>query len=113
MMKTTSLLAACFLFITNAFAQNFPEKKFQWTLHDGWSMQSSMKVSEKGDAISKTNFTTTEWYNVNVPTTIIAGLLANHVYDFDPILCQKTLKKSQDPNLINPGGSEKNLPTCF
>jgi len=101
MMKTISLLAACFLFITNAFAQNFPEKKFQWTLHDGWSMQSSMKVSEKGDAISKQNFTTTEWYNVNVPTTIIAGLLANHVYDFDPFFA-KNLEKISGPEFDKP-----------
>jgi exo-1,4-beta-D-glucosaminidase len=96
MMKTTSLLAACFLFITNVLAQNSPEKKFQWTLHDGWSMQSSMKASENGEAISQKNFSPTGWYKVNVPTTIIAGLLANHVYDFDPFFA-KNLEKISGP----------------
>ena len=53
MMKTTSLLAACFLFITNVLAQNDSQKKFQWTLHDGWAMQSSLKVPENGEVISQ------------------------------------------------------------
>lgn len=101
MMKTTSLLAACFLFITNVLAQNSPEKKFQWTLHDGWSMQSSMKASENGEAISQKNFSPTGWYKVNVPTTIIAGLLANHVYDFDPFFA-KNLEKISGPQFDKP-----------
>src|SRR3954449_3455572 len=98
MKKTALLLAACFLIITNVFAQDSSEKKFQWTLRDSWSMQSSMKVSENGEAISKQNFSTTGWYNVSVPTTIIAGLLANHVYNFDPFYA-KNFEKLADKRL--------------
>src|SRR4051794_1565887 len=101
MKKTALLLAACFLIITNVFAQDSSEKKFQWTLRDSWSMQSSMKVSENGEAISKQNFSTTGWYNVSVPTTIIAGLLANHVYDFDPFFA-KNLEKISGPQFDKP-----------
>lgn len=49
-------------------------------------MQSSLKEPIKGEEASKKDYSTAEWYKVSVPTTIIAGLLANHVYDFDPFL---------------------------
>ena len=64
-------------------------------------MQSSVKVSAKGEGISKQNFSTTGWYNVNVPTTIIAGLLANHVYNFDPFFA-KNFEKISGPQFDNP-----------
>jgi len=53
-------------------------------LEDGWQMQSEGKVADGGPALSVAGYPAMGWYNVSVPTTIIAGLLANKVYDFDP-----------------------------
>ncbi len=51
------------------------------TLHDGWTLQSSSKVgTSKGDAISAPGFATTGWYPITVPSTVLAGLVANKVY---------------------------------
>jgi exo-1,4-beta-D-glucosaminidase len=55
-------------------------------LTDGWAMQSSLTGSITGQQASQKGFNTAQWYKVSVPTTIIAGLLANHVYDFDPFM---------------------------
>jgi exo-1,4-beta-D-glucosaminidase len=53
-------------------------------LKDGWQMQSSAKVSDDGASVSREGYKTLGWYNVSVPTTVIAGLLSNKVYGFDP-----------------------------
>ena len=53
-------------------------------LRDGWEMQSALVVPATGDAVSRAGYSAAGWYKVSVPTTIIAGLLANKVYDFDP-----------------------------
>src|SRR6185312_465385 len=76
-------LLAAFAFLTGAaFAQT--PGRYSMTLHEGWQMQSATKVTDEGAAISKTGYSPAGWYKVEVPTTIIAGLLANKVYDFDP-----------------------------
>jgi len=53
-------------------------------LKSDWQMQSSVTDAAAGNIISKPGFQTANWYKVSVPTTVIAGLLANKVYDFDP-----------------------------
>ena len=56
------------------------------TLHDGWTLQSSSKLgTSKGDAISSVGFATMGWYPISVPSTVLAGLVANQVYP-DPYL---------------------------
>ena len=76
-MKKSIIIAPLFLFIAAAYAQNNSNENFQWVLKEGWKMQTSLTTRAKGEEISKQNFSTHGWYNVNVPTTIIAGLLAN------------------------------------
>ena len=49
-------------------------------LRDGWSMQSSGKVDEKGDALSTPAFHPKDWYEVSVPTTVVAALVKHKVY---------------------------------
>ncbi|MDP4211366.1 MAG: glycoside hydrolase family 2 protein [Bacteroidota bacterium] len=76
---------ACVLFILcglSVFSQQ--NNKGNIVLHDGWKMQSSMSVSAAGNEISRPSFKPVAWYAVSVPTTIIAGLLRNKHYDFDP-----------------------------
>lgn len=49
-------------------------------LADGWSLQSSGKVSETGDVISKPGYQPKGWYSVTVPTTVVAALVQQKVY---------------------------------
>ena len=70
-------------------------------LGDGWQMQSATKVSGAGAAISVPGYGVGGWYNVSVPTTIIAGLLANGKYDFDPFYGMN-FEKLKDPALDAP-----------
>ncbi len=80
-------------------------------LRDGWVMQSATKVSGTGAAVSVPGFGVGGWYNVSVPTTIIAGLLANGKYDFDPFYGMN-FEKLKDPALDAPWWFRKefNLP---
>ena len=71
------------------------------TLKDGWTMQSATKLTATGAAISQPTFSPDGWYKVSVPTTIIAGLLANNVYDFDPFYGMN-LEKLNDPKFDSP-----------
>src|SRR5438552_7879868 len=50
------------------------------TLRDGWSLQSSCKVDKPGEVISTQKFLPTGWYTVRIPTTVVAALVAHHVY---------------------------------
>ncbi|HVX51155.1 MAG TPA: hypothetical protein VHB48_13400, partial [Chitinophagaceae bacterium] len=77
-MKKNTLIFFCLLAWLAAPAQN------KIVLKDGWAMQSSLNSSISGSQASMPGYNTTGWYKVSVPTTIIGGLLANHVYDFDP-----------------------------
>ena len=49
-------------------------------------MQSATKIADKGAILSLPGYKMSGWYKVSVPTTVIAGLLSNKVYDFDPFL---------------------------
>src|SRR5580692_5320456 len=70
-------------------------------LRDGWEMQSGTVVPASGAAISRAGYSAAGWYKVSVPTTIIAGLLANKVYDFDPFYGMN-FEKLKDPKLDAP-----------
>jgi len=95
-MKKAIIIAPLFLVIIAAYTQNNTNGNFHWPLKDGWKMQTSLTVTVKGEEISQRNFSTMEWYDVSVPTTIIAGLLANNVYNFDPFF-GKNLEKISGP----------------
>ena len=86
------ILLSCLLL--NSFSQNKTEN-FSMILHDDWRMQSSVTDQAKGDRISNTNFSVGNWYPITVPSTIIAGLLANHLYNFDPFYA-KNFEKLAD-----------------
>src|ERR1700692_212509 len=42
-------------------------------LRDGWTLQSSTKATANGEAISSATFTSGNWLQVNVPTTVVAA----------------------------------------
>jgi exo-1,4-beta-D-glucosaminidase len=55
------------------------------SLNDGWALQSSAKVSEKGEAIASPSFQPKDWIKATVPTTVVAaqvksGLLPDPLY---------------------------------
>ncbi len=99
-MKKTIFIALLFI-VENIYAQNNAEQNFSFALKDDWKMQSSLNISAKGEDISQQNFSPTGWYTLSVPTTIIAGLLVNKVYDFDPFFA-KNLEKISGPQFDKP-----------
>ena len=50
------------------------------SLRDGWSLQSSGKVDAKGETLSTPAFHPKDWYEVSVPTTVVAALVKHKVY---------------------------------
>jgi exo-1,4-beta-D-glucosaminidase len=50
------------------------------SLRDGWSLQSSGKVDAKGETLSTPAFRPRDWYEVSVPTTVVAALVKHKVY---------------------------------
>ena len=50
------------------------------TLAQGWELQSSAQVPEKGSAISQNGFRPSGWYKTDVPSTVLSALVKNKVY---------------------------------
>ena len=57
-----------------------PHSEASLALRDGWSLQSSGKVDEKGETLSTPAFRPKDWYEVSVPTTVVAALVKHKVY---------------------------------
>jgi exo-1,4-beta-D-glucosaminidase len=49
-------------------------------LKENWAIQSSKEVREDAKSVSTTGFKTTGWYPANMPSTVLAALVANNVY---------------------------------
>src|SRR5437588_4592562 len=49
-------------------------------LTSGWSLRSATNVTDTGATISQPGYSTTGWYPITVPSTVLAGLVANNVY---------------------------------
>jgi exo-1,4-beta-D-glucosaminidase len=49
-------------------------------LTSGWSLRSANNVTDTGPTISQPGYSTTGWYPITVPSTVLAGLVANNVY---------------------------------
>ena len=49
-------------------------------LTDGWSLRSADEVTDPGDAIATVGYPTTGWHPVTLPSTVLAGLVADGVY---------------------------------
>jgi exo-1,4-beta-D-glucosaminidase len=79
--RFVTLLAACvaalFALVPCARAQTGEQRSL---LKDGWAIQSSAKVPNKGADISQPGFPTGSWYSTTVPSTVVAALVDNHVY---------------------------------
>ncbi|MEO8422468.1 MAG: sugar-binding domain-containing protein [Actinomycetota bacterium] len=51
------------------------------SLDEGWSIQSSASEEAPPRVLSRPGFSTTDWYPVTLPSTVLAGLVANGEYD--------------------------------
>jgi exo-1,4-beta-D-glucosaminidase len=94
-MTKISLAVAFSFLLTHTFAQN------TLVLRTDWQMQSATRITQTGADISQAGFLAADWYKVSVPTTVIAGLLANNVYQFDPFYGMN-FEKLNDPILDAP-----------
>src|SRR5438876_7079432 len=86
-MNKSSLLCALLLsfsFSGLIFSQepksSHPRMESTLSLREGWSLQSSSKVDEKGETLSSPGFQPKNWYTVTVPTTVVAALVEHKVY---------------------------------
>jgi exo-1,4-beta-D-glucosaminidase len=50
------------------------------SLREGWALQSSCKVDAKGETLSTPAFRPQGWYDISVPTTVVAALVKHKVY---------------------------------
>ena len=100
-MKNATLFALLIVACQCVFGQDEEKENYRVVLKDSWAMQSAVTDPSAGKTISQPGFQTTSWYKVSVPTTVIAGLLANKVYNFDPFFGQN-FEKLGDPRLDKP-----------
>jgi exo-1,4-beta-D-glucosaminidase len=100
-MKKLIFIIVLSLFSYYSFAQSGSSESFRMILKDDWRMQSAQKDPSPASSVSTDKFDPKSWYKVSVPTTIIGGLLANKVYDFDPFYGMN-FKKLEDPALDHP-----------
>ncbi|HEX9386685.1 MAG TPA: hypothetical protein VF918_10240, partial [Anaerolineales bacterium] len=49
-------------------------------LTQGWSLISANNVTDTGSTISQPGYNISSWYPITVPSTVLAGLVANNVY---------------------------------
>jgi exo-1,4-beta-D-glucosaminidase len=50
------------------------------SLHEGWALQTSEKVTAGGEAVSQPGFSTASWVPAEVPTTVLGALVHAGVY---------------------------------
>ena len=85
-MKILRLLIPFFSLAVAAAQTRFqPAPALTLPLHDGWTLQSSAKVTATAEAISSASFQTSDWIKAGVPTTVVAaqvksGLLPDPFY---------------------------------
>jgi exo-1,4-beta-D-glucosaminidase len=76
-------------------------------LADGWMLQSSSKVDQSGETVSKAGFQPRGWYPVSVPTTVVSALVKHKILP-DPMF---GMNLRQFPGVSYPiGANFSNLP---
>ena len=78
-------------FLLSTLCQKMDMNRYGCTLNSDWHICSSSDVKEDGDQISTPDYIIQDWYPATVPTTVLAALVKNDVYQ-DPYF-GKNLKK--------------------
>ena len=89
-----AMLAAQTFFSFSAFAQNShkPELHQQFVeLRRNWQLQSACKAEDKGEVISIADYPARGWLPTDVPSTVLAAQVANHLFE-DPFFGRNLLK---------------------
>src|SRR5450432_3938063 len=68
------------LAVASCFAASTSSTQPMLQLHRDWSLQSSCEVKASGDKISAPGFATAGWHHAEVPTTVVAALVADKTY---------------------------------
>jgi exo-1,4-beta-D-glucosaminidase len=110
----TLMLAVCLTFSMLLPATEAQEKvpsaasnSAKLELNGGWMLQSSRKVDQSGEALSKPGFEPKGWYTVTVPTTVVSALVKHKVFP-DPTY---GMNLRQMPGVTYPiGANFSNLP---
>ena len=75
------LLPTMLLSVASATANSrVPERNKKIFLHRDWQIQSSCQVPASGQRISAAGFSKTGWHHAEVPTTVVAALVADKTY---------------------------------
>jgi len=72
------VLIGILLIATAANGAAAPSEKV--LLHNNWSLQSSCQVKAPGEEVSKADFSTEGWHRAEVPTTVVAALIADKTF---------------------------------
>ena len=84
-----------------------PHATHKFSLQEGWKLQSSAKVDEKGEVISTSRFLPKGWYTAAVPTTVVAAMVKQKIYP-DP---EFGMNLREFPGVTYPiGANFSNLP---
>jgi exo-1,4-beta-D-glucosaminidase len=67
------LLPVCSLAVAVSQPSYQPAPALRLPLREGWTLQSSTKVTAKGEAISSPTFKGSDWIRADVPTTVVAA----------------------------------------
>src|SRR3982751_1860322 len=79
--RLLALVAAAFAVVLGPAAVGAAAATVSSTeLTSGWSLRSATNVTDTGAAISQPGYSTTGRYSIAVPSTVLAGLVANNVY---------------------------------
>ena len=75
-----SVLAAILVLSAAAAAGAVERGANTLPLAKGWTLQSSAQVKDPGEVVATPAFKAEGWYPITVPSTVVAGLVANKVY---------------------------------
>ncbi len=82
MVRFTSLYLLLFVLLLLASCSNEIQNiSFTRILKNNWEIQSAEKIHRTGAQLTQPAFRPETWYHVQVPATVLAGLVANHVYE--------------------------------
>src|SRR3984893_2219918 len=73
------LLPVCSLAVAVSQPSYQPAPALRLPLREGWTLQSSTKVTAKGEAISSPTFKGRDWIRADVPTTVVAAQVKNRL----------------------------------
>jgi exo-1,4-beta-D-glucosaminidase len=73
------LLPVCSLAVAVSQPSYQPAPALRLPLREGWTLQSSTKVTAKGEAISSPTFKGSDWIRADIPTTVVAAQVKNRL----------------------------------